>query len=60
MCSVSSPYAQNGAVDVRKMLQTLRHVFNWSIKKGHKMRTPFRRQGVAVIEVKRLLAARAG
>jgi integrase len=46
--------AQGGAVGVRKLLQTARHLFNWSIKKGHAQRTPFRREGVAVIEVKAL------
>jgi integrase len=44
--------AKGGAVGVRKLLQTLRHLFNWAIKKGHVQRTPFRREGVAVIEVK--------
>jgi integrase len=44
--------AQRGAVAVRKLLQTARHLFNWSIKKGFADRTPFRREGVAVIEVK--------
>jgi len=46
--------AQGGAVGVRKLLQTARHLFNWAIKKGHAQRTPFRREGVAVIEVKAL------
>lgn len=46
--------AKGGAVGVRKLLQTLRHLFNWSIKKGFAQRTPFRREGVAVIDVKAL------
>jgi hypothetical protein len=44
--------AKGGAVGLRKLLQALRHLFNWAIKKGHAQRTPLRREGVAVIEVK--------
>ena len=41
-----------GPVAIRHLLQTARHLFNWAIREGYAMTTPFRREGVTLISVK--------
>jgi len=51
---------QGGAVAERHLLQTARHVYNWSIAEGYATRTPFKTsQGVNLIKVKSHVRARA-
>ncbi|MBA3231772.1 MAG: hypothetical protein H0T05_03030 [Acidobacteria bacterium] len=46
------PGARGGEVDVEHMMATLRRVFAWAVKHDHVERSPFRKDGLAVIDVR--------
>lgn len=42
-----------GEIGIEHMLATLRNLFNWAIAEGYVEQTPFKRNGVNVIRIKK-------
>lgn len=50
-----APGAAGGEVGINRMLEVLRHVFNWAIAEGYTDSTPFKRHGVTVVKMNKAL-----
>ena len=48
-----APGAKGGEVGINRLLEVLRHVFNWAIAEGYCDETPFKRHGVTVVKLAR-------
>ncbi len=46
-----APGLKGGEVGINRLLQALRHVFNWAIAEGYCDQTPFKRHGVTVVKL---------
>lgn len=49
---VALPGERGGEVGVEHMMATLRHLFGWAVKEGHVDASPFKKNGLTVIDVR--------